>query len=86
MTVTLLLPPSFPLLCKLVFVGNCSLILSSADRAGFQRYKAMYQFDARNADELTLIVGDEVMVRNNSFSDAQVLESGISIHIPARMQ
>ena len=29
---------------------------------GFKKYKAMFQFDARNTDELSLKVGDIVLV------------------------
>ena len=38
----------------------------SGSVVGFKKYKAMYQFDARNADELSLKIGDIVHVSGRS--------------------
>ena len=38
----------------------------SGSVVGFKKYKAMYQFDARNADELSLKVGDIVHVSGHA--------------------
>ncbi len=36
--------------------------LFSEGKAGYKKYRGMFQFDARNADELSLNVGDIVLV------------------------